>query len=98
MEKTPELYKNPNINPINNNRKIYRINKNEKVNSEDIKSTLDMMFYNLGHTYNKKVHIITNNKEYKTYIIARNKKAIYTSENEEILIDDIIKIEDCSQY
>lgn len=96
MKKTPELYKNPNINPMNNNKAIYRIREEEQTNQEDIKKVLDNMFYRLGHSYQKKVQIITKDKQYETYIIARNKEAIFTVDNDKILIKDILKIKDCS--
>ncbi len=96
MNNTPKLYKNSNINPINHNKTLYRISKEEKDNQEEIKEILDNIFYRFGHSYHKRVKIITPNKEYETYIIARNKEAIFTVDNDKILIRDILKIKDCS--
>ncbi len=96
MKNTPELYKNSSINPINNNKTLYRISEEEKDNQEEIKEILDNIFYRFGHSYHKKVQIITRNKQYETYIIARNKEAIFTVDNDKILIKDILKIKDCS--
>ena len=97
MKKTPELYKNPDLNPINNNKTLYRITKENNNNQEEIKNILDNIFYRFGHSYNKKIIIVTKEKEYETYLIARTKEAVYTLENDKILISDILKIKDCSQ-
>ena len=97
MKIIPELYKNPDLNPINNNKTLYKITKENNNNQEEIKNILDSIFYRFGHSYNKKIIIVTKDKEYETYLIARTKEAIYTLENERILISDILKIKDCSQ-
>lgn len=96
MSKIPELYKNKNINPVNNNKKLYRIMEREIINKEEIKNTLDNIFDNYNYYCHKKINIITKNNDYKTFIIARNKNSIFTLENEEIPITDIIEIKDCS--
>ena len=89
MKKLPELYKNTNINPKDNNKKICHLKENINVKEE----VLDKIFNGISHPYNIKVLITTNNKSYETYLVSKTKKNIVTLDNEVIPIDNIINIE-----
>ena len=88
MKKLPDLYKNLNINPINNN-KSECILKENNISKEKV---LDSIFNGLGHPYNTKVIITTKNKVIETYLISKTSKNVTTLDNEIIKIDDIENI------
>ena len=88
MKKLPKLYKNYNTS---NNNKNYCYLKN----IEDNNTTTDELnkILNISkHIYDIKYEINTKDKKYITYIISKTKDAIYTLEDEKILINDIISI------
>lgn len=84
MNRLSELYKNQNIAIKNNNKNYcYLENIEKSTNNNDYLNDIN---------YNNKVHIITNNKTYYTYIISKTKDSIYTLEDEKIPLKDIIDI------
>lgn len=85
MKKLPDLYKNLNMNPINNN-KSECILKENNISKEEV---LDKIFNGLGHSYNTKVIIRTKNKVLETYLVSKTNKNIVTLDNEVINIEDI---------
>lgn len=90
MKKLPKIYKNNNINPKDNNKKICHLKEEIINNKEDI---LNEIFNGLSHPYNIKVLIKTNNKIYETYLVSKTKKNIVTLDNDVIPIDSILNIE-----
>lgn len=79
MKKLPNLFKNDNINPINNN-------KNKCIIKEDI---LNYLFTEIPNPYDIKVEIKTKDKIIKDYIVSRTKTTIDTLNNNKINISDI---------
>ena len=71
---------------------MYSNNKIEK-EKIDINSFLNNMNKESGYIFNKNVIIKTNNYSYNTYIYKYDNKYVYTIDNNNILIDDIISIE-----
>ena len=64
MKKLPELYKNNNIKPIDNNKKVYYM-KNEdmrKISNTSVEEELDNIFHGLGYSYNIPVELVTTKK------------------------------------
>ena len=90
MKRLPKIYKNNDINPKDNNKKICHLKEEIINNKEDI---LNEIFNGLSHPYNTKVLIKTNNKIYETYLVSKTKKNIITLDNEIIPIDSILNIE-----
>ena len=90
MKKLPKIYKNNNINPKDNNKKICHLKEEIINNKEDI---LNEIFNGLSHPYNIEVLIKTNNKIYETYLVSKTKKNIITLDNDVIPIDSILNIE-----
>ena len=88
MTKLPKIYKADISKKITNNKSICYINKN----SNNTLEVLDYIFNNNHYPYNIRVKILTNNKEYDTYIISRDSKFIMTLDNDFIRIKDIKNI------
>lgn len=92
MKKLPKMYKNENTNLIDHNKKSCLVEEVEEDNQK-IEDSLFEIFHSFGHSNHQKVSIKTKNKDYDTYLIARTKQTVFTVDNEEIPIKDIISIE-----
>lgn len=93
MKKLPELYKNLNTKPIDNNRKVYYMKENTRtISPTTIEEELDSIFHTLGYSYNIPVEIMTRKETYHTSLVARTKESVLTIDNKTIPISDIIKI------
>jgi hypothetical protein len=97
MKKLPELYKNPNIKPKDNNKKVYYMSENDtrQISVEKpkrVEEELEGIFNSLGYSYNIPVKITTKNNTYYTSLIAKTKQNILTIDNKTIPIADIIEI------
>ena len=91
MKKLPELYKNTNCKPRDNNRQVYYPTEQKKEKSK-IEKELTSIFETLGYAYNIPVKIITKDKVYHTSLVTKTKENILTIDNEIIAIKDIIDI------
>ena len=89
MSKLPKLFKNININPMDNNKKQVKV----KENTMNIEEVLNKVFNIIKNPYNTKVLIKTNTINKETYIVYRNKETITTLDNEVIPIKDINYLE-----
>jgi hypothetical protein len=83
----PSLFKNTNINPIDNNKKQTIV---KEINI-DIEEVLNKIFKE-KYPFNTKVLLKTKTKEIETYLIKRNDKEIITLDEETIPINEIINI------
>ena len=93
MKKLPELYKNPNSKPIDNNKKVYYMKEeNRAINRNDIEEELNNIFNGLGYAYNIPVEIKTKNQIYHTSLVTKTKENIVTLDNNIIPISDIVSI------
>ncbi len=94
MKKLPELYKNLNSKPIDNNRKVYYMKEEDAriASPTTIEEELDSIFHTLGYSYNIPVEIMTRKETYHTSLVARTKENVLTIDNKTIPISDIIKI------
>ena len=92
MKKLPKMYKNENTNLIDHNIKSCLVEEVEEDNQK-IEDSLFEIFHSFAHPYYQKVSIKTKNKDYDTYLIARTKQTVFTVDNEEIPIKDILSIE-----
>jgi len=93
MKSLPKIYKNEDIHPKNHNRNMVHVREKQPDNKK-IEEVIDNLFYKIGSPYHKKIWIKTKEKEYRTFIIAKDKKNLYTLENEAIEISSIIDIEE----
>lgn len=99
--KRPDIFK-PEINhELNNNKNAYYSfievddRKEEKVvKNEEPVDTLDRLIKNNSYIFNKKVLIVTKDKEYLTSIAGKIGKRVITLDGDSIDIDNIIKIEE----
>ena len=94
MKKLPELYKNNNIKPIDNNKKVYYM-KNEdmrKISNTSVEEELDNIFHGLGYSYNIPVELVTAKKTYHTSLVTKTKENVVTIDNIIIPISEIISI------
>ena len=94
MKKLPELYKNNNIKPIDNNKKVYYM-KNEdmrKISNTSVEEELDNIFHGLGYSYNIPVELVTTKKTYHTSLVTKTKENVVTIDNIIIPISEIISI------
>lgn len=94
MKKLPELYKNNNIKPIDNNKKVYYM-KNEdmrKASNTSVEEELDNIFHGLGYSYNIPVELVTTKKKYHTSLVTKTKENVVTIDNIIIPISEIISI------
>lgn len=93
MKKLPELYKNLNSKPIDNNKKVYYMKEEIRSNNQDsIKDQIEEIFNTLGYSYNIPVEIVTKEKTYKTSLVAKTKENVLTIDNQVIPISSIIQI------
>ncbi len=93
MKKLPELYKNLNTKPIDNNKKVYYMKEDVRQNlPNSIEEELDNIFHSLGYSYNIPVEIITRTNTYHTSLVARTKENVLTIDNITIPLKDIIQI------
>ena len=82
MKKLPELYKNNNIKPIDNNKKVYYMKYEDmrKASNTSVEEELDNIFHGLGYSYNIPVELVTKKKTYHIplgfaiFILKINKK------------------------
>lgn len=92
MKKLPELYKNTNCKPKDNNRQVYYPTEKTKQNNNKVEDELTHIFETLGYSYNIPVKIITKDKVYHTSLVTKTKENVLTIDNEIIAIKDIIDI------
>ena len=93
MRKLPELYKNLNSKPRDNNKKVYYMKEEIRSNSKDsVKDQIEEIFNTLGYSYNIPVEIITKEKTYITSLVAKTKENVLTIDNQVIQISSIIQI------
>lgn len=90
MKKLPKIYKNEDINTIDNNKKVCKV---EEINSfNNVSDTLKYIRTGLGEEYNTEVIIETINNTYDTSLITKTKDYVITKDNELINIKDIKNI------
>lgn len=90
MKKLPSIYKN-NINKnISNNKTSCNINLNRT--NKTVQDEINDIFNGFGYSYNIPLEIITTQKTYNTSLIAKVNNYVVTTNNDVILIDDIIEI------
>lgn len=94
MKKLPELYKNNNIKPIDNNKKVYYMKNNDirSVNHTSVEEELDNIFHGLGYSYNIPVELVTTKETYHTSLVTKTKEHVVTIDNIIIPISEIISI------
>ncbi len=93
MKKLPELYKNLNTKPKDNNKKVYYMKNEERdVKSHSIEEELENIFNTLGYSYNIPVEIKTVTTVYHTSLVTKTKENVLTIDNQIIPIKDIIQI------
>lgn len=93
MKNLPKLYKQDITKEFNNNKKVCYITEEKNNNDERISLIINSIFHGKNMSDNIPVSIKTNEKQYNTILVAKDKTKIYTLENEAILIKDIIEIE-----
>lgn len=90
MKKLPSIYKS-NINKnISNNKTKCHINLDRT--NRTIQDEINDIFNGFGYSYNIPLEIITKQKTYNTSLIAKVNNYVVTTNNDVILIDDIIEI------
>lgn len=91
--KKPEIFK-PNMNILNNNKKVYYSYLNDKldIENETPENFINNLSQNNVHIFSKKVTIKTKDKEYITKIAGKIKDKIITFDNDILNIKDIIEI------
>ena len=75
-----------------NNQKVYEVlekEENYKKNKLSVSDTLEELKKSNGYIFSQKVKIITQNKEYQTFIVSINNNSIITIDNDIIKIKDI---------
>lgn len=93
MKKLPELYKNLDSKPKDNNKKVYYMeNKQEETRVSSVEEQLESIFHTLGYSYNIPVEIKTKDNTYHTSLVTRTKENVLTIDNQIIAIKDIIQI------
>ena len=93
MKNLPKLYKQDITKGFNNNKKVCYITEEKNNSDERISLIINSIFHGKNMSDNIPVSIKTNEKQYNTILVAKDKTKIYTLENEAILIKDIIEIE-----
>lgn len=93
MKKLPELYKNLNSKPKDNNKKVYYMKTGEnEIRSSSIEEELESIFHTLGYSYNIPVEIKTKDNTYHTSLVTKTKENVLTIDNQIIPIKDIVQI------
>ena len=96
--KKPEIFKPRIEHDLNNNKNAYYsfIKEDEQIRktNEDPVDTLDRLIKSNSYIFNKKVLIVTKEKEYLTKIAGKIGKKVITIDGDSINIDDIIRIEE----
>lgn len=93
MKKLPELYKNLDSKPKDNNKKVYYMeNKQKETRVSSVEEQLESIFHTLGYSYNIPVEIKTKDNTYHTSLVTRTKENVLTIDNQIIAIKDIIQI------
>lgn len=93
MKKLPELYKNLNSKPRDNNKKVYYMGLEDRTSqTTSIEDELDSIFHTLGYSYNIPVEIKTITNTYHTSLVAKTKENVLTIDNQIIPIKDIVQI------
>lgn len=93
MKKLPELYKNLNSKPKDNNKKVYYMDNDiRSTNKTSIEEELESIFNTLGYSYNIPVEIKTITEVYHTSLVSKTKENVLTIDNQIIPIKEIIQI------
>lgn len=93
MKKLPELYKNINSKPKDNNKKVYYMeNKEQEIKKSSIEDELESIFNTLGYSYNIPVEVKTKENVYHTSLVTKTKDNVLTIDNQIIPIKDILQI------
>lgn len=93
MKKLPELYKNLNNTPKDNNKKVYYMESDiRNTKNSTIEEELENIFNTLGYSYNIPVEIKTTKEIYHTSLVAKTKENVLTIDNQIIPIKEIIQI------
>lgn len=95
--KKGEIFKPIIEHNLNNNKNAYYsfIKKEDtRESNEDPIDTLDRLIKSNSYIFNKKVLIVTKDKEYLTKIAGKIGKRVITLDGDSINIDDIIRIDE----
>ena len=93
MKKLPELYKNLNSKPKDNNKKVYYMeNDIRSAEKNIIEKEIENIFNTLGYSYNIPVEIKTTKEVYHTSLVSKTKENVLTLDNQNIPIKEIIQI------
>lgn len=94
MKNLPELYKNNNMNPIDNNKKVYYMKKKDsrELNNNSVEDELDSIFHSLGYSYNIPVELVTTKGIYYTSLVTKTKENVVTIDNQIIPISEIRRV------
>ena len=93
MKKLPELYKNLNSKPKDNNKKVYYMeNDIRSAEKNIIEKEIENIFNTLGYSYNIPVEIKTTKEVYHTSLVSKTKENVLTLDNQIIPIKEIIQI------
>ena len=94
MKNLPELYKNNNMNPIDNNKKVYYMKKKDsrELNNNSVEDELDSIFHSLGYSYNIPVELVTTKGIYYTSLVTKTKENVVTIDNQIIPISEIRQV------
>lgn len=95
--KKGEIFKPIIEHNLNNNKNAYYsfIKKEDtRESNEDPIDTLDRLIKSSSYIFNKKVLIVTKDKEYLTKIAGKIGKRVITLDGDSINIDDIIRIDE----
>lgn len=94
MKKLPELYKNNNMKPIDNNKKVYYMKNEESrtINNNTVEEELDSIFHSLGYSYNIPVELVTTKGIYYTSLVTKTKEHVVTIDNQIIPISEIRQV------
>ncbi len=96
MNKKPKIYK-PDMSFTDNNRKAYYsyLDNQDKDYASDgmsIDSFLNKVSNDGNYVFNRRVIIITNNREYDTKIVGKFGNKIITIDNDSIDVNSILKV------
>ena len=94
MKNLPELYKNNNMNPIDNNKKVYYMKKKDsrELNNNSVEDELDSIFHSLGYSYNIPIELVTTKGIYYTSLVTKTKENVVTIDNQIIPISEIRRV------
>lgn len=95
--KKGEIFKPIIEHNLNNNKNAYYSfikEEDTRESNEDPIDTLDRLIKSNSYIFNKKVLIVTKDKEYLTKIAGKIGKRVITLDGDSINIDDIIRIDE----